>query len=138
MILILFSENSGFISVLLFPFYFLLPGIISKRILASVLCRFKDNDAMVLKAGMRGRRDASGAFNRDILVVTPIGIDHTDYLNKAKTEVAGEKIIIASENSKFILVPQLSDVCRKITDYAKEKSLKFKYIDGNYAKNNQT
>ncbi len=100
--------------------------------------QWSHNDVMVLKAGMRERRDAPGTLSRNILIIAPIGIDHTDYLNKIEIEIAGKKTVITSENSKLTLAPQLSDAYRKIVDCAKENGLKFEYINGNYDKNNQT
>ena len=40
---------------------------------------------------MGGRWDATNVVSADVAVITPIGLDHTDYLGDTLTEVAGEK-----------------------------------------------
>lgn len=45
----------------------------------------------VVEVGMGGRWDATNVISADIAVVTPISMDHTDYLGDTLEEIAGEK-----------------------------------------------
>ncbi|MDT0550559.1 Mur ligase family protein, partial [Streptomyces lonegramiae] len=48
-------------------------------------------DVAVIEVGMGGRWDATNVVNAPVAVITPIGIDHTDYLGDTIAEIAGEK-----------------------------------------------
>ena len=48
-------------------------------------------DVAVIETGMGGTWDATNVVNSDVSVITPIGMDHTDFLGDTLTEIAGEK-----------------------------------------------
>jgi len=48
-------------------------------------------DVAVVEVGMGGLWDATNVINADVAVITPIGLDHTDYLGSTVEEVAMEK-----------------------------------------------
>ncbi|GAS86041.1 bifunctional tetrahydrofolate synthase/dihydrofolate synthase [Mycolicibacterium brisbanense] len=48
-------------------------------------------DVAVIETGMGGRWDATNVVNAPVVVITPIGLDHTDYLGDTLAEIAGEK-----------------------------------------------
>lgn len=48
-------------------------------------------DVAVIETGMGGRWDATNVVNAPVAVITPIGLDHTDYLGDTLAEIAGEK-----------------------------------------------
>lgn len=48
-------------------------------------------DVAVVEVGMGGLWDATNVINADVAVITPIGLDHTDYLGSTLEEVAREK-----------------------------------------------
>ena len=48
-------------------------------------------DIAVVEVGMGGLWDATNVINADVAVITPIGLDHTDYLGSTLEEVAREK-----------------------------------------------
>ncbi|WP_018599239.1 folylpolyglutamate synthase/dihydrofolate synthase family protein [Mycobacterium sp. 155] len=48
-------------------------------------------DVAVVETGMGGRWDATNVVNAPVAVITPIGIDHTDYLGDTIVAIAGEK-----------------------------------------------
>ncbi|OFJ52673.1 bifunctional tetrahydrofolate synthase/dihydrofolate synthase [Mycolicibacterium grossiae] len=61
-------------------------------------------DVAVVEVGMGGRWDATNVINAPVAVITPIGIDHADYLGDTIAEIAAEKagIITRAEDD---LVP---------------------------------
>lgn len=64
-------------------------------------------DVAVVEVGMGGRWDATNVAEADVAVITPIGLDHTEYLGETLTEIAGEKagIIKSRWNSEDLLTP---------------------------------
>ncbi|MBU3751048.1 MAG: bifunctional folylpolyglutamate synthase/dihydrofolate synthase, partial [Mycobacterium sp.] len=48
-------------------------------------------DIGVIEVGMGGRWDATNVIDAPVAVITPIGLDHTDYLGETIAEIAGEK-----------------------------------------------
>ena len=48
-------------------------------------------DVAVVEVGLGGRWDATNVVNPKVCVITPIGLDHQDYLGDTIEEIAGEK-----------------------------------------------
>ncbi|MGY4649889.1 bifunctional tetrahydrofolate synthase/dihydrofolate synthase [Mycobacterium sp. URHB0021] len=48
-------------------------------------------DVAVVEVGLGGRWDATNVVDAPVAVITPIAVDHTDYLGATITEIAGEK-----------------------------------------------
>ena len=64
-------------------------------------------DVAVVEVGLGGRWDATNVVNADVSVITPVGLDHTDYLGDILAEIAGEKagIIKPREDADDPLTP---------------------------------
>ena len=64
-------------------------------------------DVAVVEVGLGGRWDATNVVTADVSVITPVGMDHTDYLGDTITEIAGEKagIIKPREDADDPLTP---------------------------------
>lgn len=64
-------------------------------------------DVAVVEVGLGGRWDATNVVNADVSVITPVGLDHTDYLGGTLAEIAGEKagIIKPREDADDPLTP---------------------------------
>ena len=64
-------------------------------------------DVAVVEVGLGGRWDATNVVNADVSVITPVGLDHTDYLGETLAEIAGEKagIIKPREDADDPLTP---------------------------------
>ncbi|MBJ7338923.1 folylpolyglutamate synthase/dihydrofolate synthase family protein [Mycolicibacterium sp.] len=56
-------------------------------------------DVAVVEVGMGGRWDATNVVDAPVAVITPIGIDHTEYLGDTIAEIAGEKAGIIVKRS---------------------------------------
>src|SRR4029077_19101118 len=48
-------------------------------------------EVAVVEVGLGGRWDATNVVNAPVAVITPIGVDHADYLGDTIAEIAGEK-----------------------------------------------
>lgn len=76
--------------------------------LGMALLYFRENevDAIVLETGMGGRLDATNAVASDVCVVTPIGLDHQQWLGSTLGEIAGEKAGIFKKGVPVVSAPQ--------------------------------
>lgn len=69
-------------------------------------------DIAVVETGMGGRWDATNVVDAPVAVITPIGIDHAEYLGDTLAEIAGEKAGIISgphPDSETVTVIALQD-----------------------------
>jgi dihydrofolate synthase/folylpolyglutamate synthase len=58
-------------------------------------------DVAVVEVGLGGRWDATNVVDAPVAVVTPIGVDHTDYLGEDIADIAAEKAgIITKQHDK--------------------------------------
>jgi len=77
-------------------------------------------DVAVLETGMGGRWDATNVADGRIAVITPIGIDHVDYLGTELDSIAGEKAGIIKPESVAVLGEQHPDALRVLLAHAVE------------------
>ena len=63
-------------------------------------------DAAVVEVGLGGTWDSTNVADARIAVITPIGIDHTEYLGDTLTEIAGNKAGIIKPDSIAVVGPQ--------------------------------
>ncbi len=68
---------------------------------------FENCDLMVLEAGLGGEFDATNVCDKELSVITPIGIDHQTFLGESIEEIAATKI--RSIQKKVLLAPQVYD-----------------------------
>jgi dihydrofolate synthase/folylpolyglutamate synthase len=68
---------------------------------------FENCDLMVLEAGLGGEYDATNVCDKELSIITPIGIDHQAFLGKTIEEIATTKI--RSIQKKVLLAPQVYD-----------------------------
>ena len=59
-------------------------------------------DVAVVEVGLGGRWDATNVVDAPVAVITPIGIDHTDYLGDDIAEIAGEKAGIITSRPTMV------------------------------------
>jgi len=65
---------------------------------------FEQCDLVVLEAGLGGEYDATNVCDKELSVITPIGIDHQAFLGDTIEEIAGTKI--RSIQKRVLLAPQ--------------------------------
>lgn len=70
----------------------------------------KKVDWVVLETGMGGRLDATNVASTNICAITPISLEHTQYLGDTIAKIAAEKAaIIKDSRQKVIIAPQSSE-----------------------------
>lgn len=75
-------------------------------------------DILLLEVGLGGRLDATNVIDHALLnIITPIGMDHMDYLGCTIEEIAGEKAAIIKNGARVVLAKQrhaqAADVIKK-------------------------
>lgn len=75
-------------------------------------------DIIILETGMGGRLDATNAVPKDVAVLTPIGMDHTQYLGNTLYEIGSEKAAIIAWHRPAVTAPQAPEAMRAIHDAA--------------------
>jgi len=78
---------------------------------------FENCDLMVLEAGLGGEFDATNVCDKELSVITPIGIDHQAFLGQSIEEIAATKI--RSIQKRVLLAPQVYD---EVVEVAKDIS----------------
>jgi dihydrofolate synthase/folylpolyglutamate synthase len=63
-------------------------------------------DVAVIEVGLGGRWDATNVVDAPVAVITPIGIDHTDYLGDTIAEIAAEKAGIIKRHVEDPVAPE--------------------------------
>ena len=75
-------------------------------------------DFLILETGLGGRLDATNVVKNSLInIITPIDIDHQEYLGKNIIKITNEKLGIVKKNSNIIIGKQK----KIITSYIKEK-----------------
>ena len=75
-------------------------------VLAMRWFRLRECELIVLETGMGGRLDATTAVPADVCVITPIGLDHMQWLGDTLEEIAREKAGIFVTGKPAISAPQ--------------------------------
>jgi dihydrofolate synthase/folylpolyglutamate synthase len=60
-------------------------------------------DVAVVEAGLGGRLDATNVLRAPVVVLTNIGIDHTELLGETREEIAAEKLAVVGEGAAVVL-----------------------------------
>jgi len=98
---------------------------------------FENCELMILEAGLGGEFDATNVCDKELSIITPIGIDHQAFLGETIEEIAATKI--RSIQKKVLLAPQVYD---EVVEVAKEiavekKAELFKVQGSEFSVNNE-
>ena len=85
-------------------------------------------DIIILETGMGGRLDATNAVPKDVAVLTPIGMDHTQYLGDTLEAVAAEKAAIMAWHRPAVSAPQEPAAVRSLHAAAQRMDTECRYI----------
>jgi dihydrofolate synthase/folylpolyglutamate synthase len=77
-------------------------------------------DVAVVEVGMGGSWDATNVIDADVAVVTPIAVDHANYLGGTAVEIAREKSGIIKPGAVAVLAQQSADVAAVLLERAAE------------------
>jgi len=93
-----------------------------EHITAIALLAFREArvELAILETGLGGRLDATTAVRAGTVAITPISLDHQQYLGETLVEVAAEKAAIIRPNSIVVVSPQPEVVRRVIVERCRE------------------
>jgi dihydrofolate synthase/folylpolyglutamate synthase len=77
-------------------------------------------DVAVVEVGMGGAWDATNVLQAPVVVITPIGLDHTEYLGGTLAEIAREKAGIIHPDSIAVLASQPAEAATELATRAVE------------------
>jgi len=77
-------------------------------------------DVAVVEVGMGGSWDATNVVDAQVAVVTPIALDHAEYLGDHAEAIAREKAGIIKAGAKVVVAEQSEDVLAVLADRARE------------------
>ncbi len=77
-------------------------------------------DVGVIEVGMGGQWDATNVVAADVSVITPIGLDHMEYLGSTISEIAATKAGIIKENGFIVLAQQTPEAAVELLRRAAE------------------
>jgi dihydrofolate synthase/folylpolyglutamate synthase len=60
-------------------------------------------DVAVVEAGLGGRLDATNVLRSHVVLLTNVGLEHTDVLGETREEIAGEKLAVVQEGTVAVL-----------------------------------
>lgn len=86
-------------------------------------------DLIILETGMGGRLDATTAVPADVCVITPIGMDHTQWLGETLGLIASEKAGIFLEGVPAFSSPQEIEARQALEKEANQKRTPLTFID---------
>jgi len=98
-------------------------------VLAMRWFRERGCEIIVLETGMGGRLDATTAVPADVCAITPVGLDHMQWLGDTVEEIALEKAGIMVEGKPVFSSPQEDGVKRVLEREANERRSPLKFID---------
>ncbi len=88
--------------------------------LAALVFSAEKVELAVVEAGMGGRSDATAAICGEMTLITPVAIDHAEYLGSTLPEIADEKAGIIEPFTKVICAAQREDIQALIENISAE------------------
>ena len=92
---------------------------------------FKNADCShcVFETGMGGRLDATNVILPEVCIITPIELEHTEFLGDSLEKIASEKAGIIKENIPVISFNQKPEVKKVLIEKSKEKNCKIYFLE---------
>jgi dihydrofolate synthase / folylpolyglutamate synthase len=91
--------------------------------------REKECEWVILETGMGGRHDATTAVPADICAITPIGMDHSEWLGDTLEKIASEKAGVFLTGIPAVSAPQDPSAAITLEKEANEKRTPLEFID---------
>ncbi len=97
------------------------PPTFFEQVTAIALLAFQEAGVRltILETGLGGRLDSTTAVRAKTLAITPISIDHQEYLGKTLAEIAAEKAAIIRPQSTVVVAPQAEEARRVILEFCR-------------------
>jgi dihydrofolate synthase / folylpolyglutamate synthase len=89
-------------------------------------------DILVLETGLGGRLDATNAVQSNVSVITPISLDHQEWLGDTIAKIAAEKAGIIKLRTPVVSAPQYPEAERIIRERAKACEAPLQFVTESY------
>lgn len=111
-----------------------------EHVTAIALLAFRDAGVKlaILETGLGGRLDATTAVRARTVAITPIALDHQEYLGDTLAEIAAEKAAVIRPDSAVVVSPQVEEVRRVIIDRCLELGVAPAWATADIHKHNGT
>jgi len=98
--------------------------------LALALRWFKQQNVeyLILETGMGGRLDATNCVHKVLALITPIGMDHEQYLGSDLASIAAEKAGIIAEGIPLLVSPQQPEAMQVLQSVAAQKGCRMQLV----------
>jgi dihydrofolate synthase/folylpolyglutamate synthase len=84
----------------------------------------------ILETGLGGRLDATTATEAEVVGITPIALDHQEYLGPTLVGIAGEKAAIIRPGVSAVSAPQPPEAAAVINERAVDAGVELRWADG--------
>jgi dihydrofolate synthase / folylpolyglutamate synthase len=97
------------------------PPTFFEQVTANALTAFREAriQLAILETGLGGRLDATTATRAALVGITPVAIDHQEYLGHTLAEIAGEKAAIIRSGVRAVIAPQEAEALEVIRQRAR-------------------
>ena len=111
-----------------------------EHITAIALLAFREAkvELAILETGLGGRLDSTTAAGAGIVAITPVAMDHQEYLGTTLQEIAGEKAAIIRPGTTAIIAPQDKTAFEVIIRRCESVGAKPRLIESRYGEQFQT
>ena len=93
------------------------------------LCaRLAGSEVMTVETGMGGRLDSTNIVDPLVSIITRIELEHTDFLGKTITAIAGEKAGIIKASRPLILAEQTGEALKVFREHVEAKNCPLYYF----------
>jgi dihydrofolate synthase/folylpolyglutamate synthase len=92
----------------------------------------------ILETGLGGRLDSTTAAGAEIVAITPVAMDHQEYLGTTLREIAGEKAAIIRPGTTAIVAPQEDAAFEVIMQRCESVRVQPRLIESSYGEQFQT
>jgi dihydrofolate synthase/folylpolyglutamate synthase len=82
----------------------------------------------ILETGLGGRLDSTTAAGAQIVALTPIALDHQEYLGKTLAEITAEKAAIIRPGVTAVIAPQMEEALAVIERRCREVSVTPRFV----------
>lgn len=87
-------------------------------------------DLAILETGLGGRLDSTTAAGAQVIAITPVAMDHQEYLGHTLAEIAAEKAAIIRRGATAIVAPQAKEALDVIVKRCREVAVDPVFVAG--------
>jgi dihydrofolate synthase / folylpolyglutamate synthase len=102
-----------------------------EHVTAIALLAFREArvELAILETGLGGRLDSTTAAGADIVAITPVSMDHEEYLGDSLAEIAAEKAAIIHPGVTAIVAPQIEEAMTVIMRQCQSAGVEPRLVD---------